>query len=194
MWEFIKPVMVRSKIVGVLALACLLTVSQAQAAPITGSEALPALGGITANTPDVDTATVFTFAAFGIGSKTGDYVGDITVTIPGPFTLTVSPPGSPNSFTISSPGWGTFTAMTLQLDDPTPPTFRQISFDGMFTPGPNFGAFAGMTNTASLDISFTQAGGPGNAISASATSSLALAGIGCVVGLGYVIRRRRMTA
>jgi hypothetical protein len=150
------------------AMVGLVLVPQAQADPIEGSEAIAVTGTITTSpTPlDIQAATSFMLPNLLRTSGLDDYASDSTTTIPGPFTL-MTALGS--SLTISNAGWGTFTGVVVFDSDATAGVEnRAFILDGSFTPGPN--QKPGTTaNTASLDIGFTQSGGPGNVISGSLT-------------------------
>lgn len=101
-------------------------------------------------------------------------------------------------FNFSTPGYGTFHSTQIQKVNNN--TYYVI---GNFTPGTDFpGSLT--SNTAEFEISLNQGGGPGNAISGSASlftpaihtsvpepSSLALACVGGLIGLVAVRRNRK---
>jgi len=183
-------------------LASLLTLTPAQAGAIVGSQAFNNAGVVITQPlggSDQGAATQFsiTLQTSAIaGGQTGDYVGFPSDTLPAA-TLDVASLGS---FTYGDAAFGTFTATSgVELSSPT--NTRTFFIQGNFVPG---SAFPGLTtNTASILIQFNQGGGPGTAISFSATqntpaspivpepASLALAGIGlCFVSFFRELRKR----
>lgn len=149
--------------------AFLSTGASAQAALIMGSESFAVTGispsGTSESLLSVSQFTGFTFMTL---SGTGDFAAfPVQLMNNSPLDTT-----SLNTFTFGNATFGTFTAtigaQTSAFSDQIGEQ-RSFSFVGVFTPGTD-PAFAGLTaNDASLIISLTQAGGSGNAISASAT-------------------------
>ena len=158
----------------VTVLSSFVVVQAALAVPITGSQALSGIG-VTANTGDIETATSVDILSFIISSSTGDFLSGpaagTTLNDTTPVTLNIpAAPGalSPN-FVISEGIWGTFTGTSLTLDDNGPVNGRNIYLLGTFVPNsPNFPATL-TSNSASLQLAFTQQGGVGNSISVSAS-------------------------
>jgi hypothetical protein len=114
-----------------------------------------------------------------------------------PVTATTFTPLTPTSFILGSATFGEFTGIS---DTKTASSTTSVSYvlTGTFAPGSEFGG--GPSELATLTVSFTQTGGPGTAISDSATlstvpepASIALLGLG-LAGLGgiSVLRRRRL--
>ena len=182
-------------------MASLLTLSPAQAGAIVGSQAFNN-GGVLITQPvggdNLGAATEFSVTlqtSSAVGAQKGDYVGFASETLPAA-TLNVASLGS---FTYGDAAFGKFTA-TSGVELSSPSNTRTFYIQGNFTPGTGFSGMA--VNTASILIQFTQVGGPGNAISFSATqntpaasppvpepASLALAGIGiCFVSLFRELR------
>lgn len=171
------------------------------AAQILGSQAL-LIAGVTPDgtgPDDLQTISSFTFAgAFSDLTASDDFTSfPSLVVVSGSFTLdTVTGIAS-----FGDASFGMFSGATVIE---TSNTFGSRSFqiNGMFAAGTSFPGLQDPT-TASFIISFTQAGGPGNSISASGTlvtpalptsvpepSTIALAGM-AVVGMVVAARRRR---
>ncbi len=106
-------------------------------------------------------------------------------------------------YSIGSSSFGTFTANISGAQLLNSNDNRVFQFFGTFTPGTLFPAGAFVPTNAELDISFSQSGGEGNAISVEATlhtfgqpagapepGSITLLGIGAL-GMGAVAFRRR---
>ena len=151
-------------------LASLLTLSPAQAGAIVGSQAFNNAGVVITQPlggDDLGAATEFSITlqtSAAPGGQTGDYIGFASDTLPAA-TLSV---GSLGSFTYGDSTFGMFTA-TSGVELSSPANTRTFFIQGNFVPGSGFPGLT--TNTASILIQFTQVGGPGNAISFSATQT-----------------------
>lgn len=151
-----------------VALALSMSTPSVQASQIVGTSALGA-GGITANNANIQLATSISIAGLQIQGASGNFTsGPPTFTVLfGPFVLSLSPAApSSNTFTFGGAGYGTFTATSFTLDDTSTGSARNVYFKGSFAPG--FGGFT-TNNNVTLQFSFTQQGGPGSAISGSAS-------------------------
>ncbi|MGQ0633608.1 MAG: PEP-CTERM sorting domain-containing protein [Planctomycetaceae bacterium] len=170
-----------------------------QAAFITGTQALAVLSEITASpTDDISTDNVFSGIEFTTtAAQTGDYVPFGTST----FASTTLDVGTSPYITFGDGVFGTFTGASIIDGGYNPATFtRSFSIIGSFAPGSFFGSLGG--NSALLSLSFTQVGGQGTAISASASlitpnpvvpepGTLVMLGTFCgPVALGLIRRRQ----
>ena len=155
---------------GVSALAIFLSATVGlRASPMSlGTQGFNAAGSvITPNTGDVTTATVFDFGNFGTTSnQTGIFAGMPTQLF-GPVSLDIT---IPTGLAFSNSVFGAFASTSIT------PIFigmntATYSEDGLWTPGT---FFSGLTGTFESDflMSFTQVGGPGTAVSFSATLSV----------------------
>ncbi len=182
------------------------TVAQAGPVPLDGSQGFNTSAtvpdGITPSTDLNSTGLVFTTLDLTTtgGAQTLNFVG-----VPAG-TIVSGPLDTSNlaGYSIGSSAFGTFTADISGAQLLNANNNRVFQFFGTFTPGTLFPAGAFAPTNAELDISFSQSGGAGNAISVEATlhtfgqpagapepGSLTLLGIGAL-GIGAVaIRRRR---
>ncbi len=169
----------------------------AQAAFITGNQGLADSGTPTLiGSNNINTATGFNFGnletttARDGGFRAGAPEIDLRST-----TFT---PANPTTFTLGvGSRFGTFRATSDVLVDSSS-VARSYLITGFFTPGSEFGG--GSPEFARLAVSFTQVGGPGTAISDSATltvpvpepASIAMIGLGLagVAGVSTIRRRR----
>lgn len=192
-----KPFLKSSALALVLALGAS---AAASAGPFTSGSMV--VSASTNTTTDVASTTVFTLnpASFTVGNGTGDFLGLSLTQADASFDL-----GTPTSFDFTDAGVGSFAASSI-----TPPTFdatnHALSFLvlGNYTTGTDFSPSA--TLTADEAFSLTQIGGPGTAISVSATFfspevlppppsspepvTISLFGAG-LAALGVVRRRRK---
>ncbi|MGQ0636277.1 MAG: PEP-CTERM sorting domain-containing protein [Planctomycetaceae bacterium] len=176
----------------------------AQAAFITGTQGLAVLSSIS-SAPTSSLATATSFSGIELtttAGQTGDFDPFPSVHTFGAVTLdtaTVSP-GTP--FTFGDALFGTFTGTSI-LDGGYNALTRSRSFvlTGTLSPGSSFSGL--ITNSASLSLSFTQAGGPGTAYSLSGTlitpaigvpepTTIVLLGTFCApaAAIGWLRRRR----
>ncbi len=165
------------------------------AAPSTGSQGFADLGAPTANTGNINTATLLSFGNMvSNGSQTGYFTGLVTQVF-GSVNLA---PALGTSISFGNGTFGSFasTSITEQTNSSGERSFLAIgnysagTFDPSLTPNPA---------PASMTISFTQTPPSIGAISASATlaippvpepSTLALATAGLGVGVLYLRRRQ----
>jgi hypothetical protein len=136
----------------------------ASAAPfVSGSLVLSAF---TSTTTDLATTTSFTLdpASFTLHNGTGDFSGLTLTQADTAFNL-----GSISSFNFTDAAVGSFTASGLNAAPSYNALAHTLSFLvlGTFAPGSDFSGPASLT--ADESFSLTQAGGPGTAISISAT-------------------------
>jgi len=169
----------------------------ANAAAVIGSQAFADVGNPTlVGSNDINTATGFNFGSL---QTTTSRTGGFTALAAGQvLTSTTFSPTSPTTFSVGNTVFGTFTGTSASLL-PSTSTNQNYLIVGNFTPGTAFGT-PNVPQLASLTVSFTQNGGPGSAISASASlstvpepTSVAMMGLG-VAGLGILsfFRRRRL--
>jgi PEP-CTERM motif len=181
-----KPILRRRFFAGLaLAVACVLASgASAQAGTIAGSISLADIGTPTANTGNILTATMFTL---GNVITTADSSGGYVVVPPGQVlgsaVINVS---NGASFVLGNAAFGTFTGAAGPVTITTDPAEEAVAIHiaGTFVPGTDFPP-GSTAPGATMDLSFTQVGGPGAPISASATlrsvpepASMALLGIG----------------
>lgn len=161
--------MMHRTLFGFATLAALLMGQSAQASAILGSAAIGgAVTGTnqTATTQDIKTATTVNFAGFSFQSGTNNFIGFGLFAPTGSASVLSPIVVGANTFTFGNASFGTFTATALVFDDNTTALARNVYFTGSFAPG-SFYNPPFTTNTATLQIGFTQQGGPGTAISAS---------------------------
>ncbi len=183
-----------NKILAVAALLAAFAVNTTQAGVIAaGTQGVADTGGPTASNSDITVAgTTFTIGDIVLsGNGTGDFAlnpisggGNRDL---GGSTLDMANPGA---LTFGSPAFGTFTATSISLLSSTSGQNAQVTFFaiGNYTPGSVLVAagYNGAAQAASFTISFTQTGGPGAAVSDSATFSTPPTGVpepATVVGL-----------
>lgn len=160
----------RSIIVG-LALAGLLSQTpDAQAQIVVGSQGFSFTGGVSTDTGNINTATVFTLDGMstflGPNNQRDDFLTYVTTaeTFASPLILTTS---TPTSFTFGNATFGTFVASSV-TENVSGSTTESFNMMGTFNPGTDFAAGGFTPGAAEFVISFTQ-GAPGDAISASAS-------------------------
>lgn len=157
------------------ALAAVVIGQSASAAQIMGSQGitLTARGQDVAISPGTSLfgATTFTFPSFSLGGQGGDF--QLYANGPDNLAGNTLNTANPTAFTFGSTEFGFFTTTSLPLDtNVSGSNSRTIYLFGNFMPGnspmdPSYNVLT--TNTASFVITFNQAGGAGNVISASAT-------------------------
>jgi hypothetical protein len=191
--------MIHRGLIGGLAVAvaaALLQATPVRADVVVGTQAIVDTDTPTANTGDITTATSFTLTALTTtGSRTGDFlaVPPLTALFPPTAILTLA---TPSTFHFGSTAFGTFTGISI-VTLASAPGFESFRITGLFAPGTLFPATKQTPSVTTLDLGFTQIGGPNTAISASGTlvavpepGSLLL-GVAGVAGVGLVTGLRR---
>jgi len=187
----------RSMLMGaVAALAVTGGASLAGATPV-GSIGYTALGGASADTTDLATATSVSIA--GAFETTGPGQGDLSVIAPGtpltitPTTFSVTPLDTPEATSLTLDVHGdvfTFDEQEVTVhhstgSGPDEHSTLTIDFTGSVT-GPDI---TSTTDTASATFTFDQTGGAGSTISFAGTAAHPAVPIG-LLGLGLTRRRR----
>jgi len=181
---------------------------QARAA-LVGTQGFDDSGSPTATPNDITLATTFNIGDFGSTlGQTGIFVGMPKQDI-GAISFNVTPvlhvPFPNSSFTFTNAVFGTFTSTEIELTSVVTGTNASVSYtiEGNWTTGSI--APPPSTVAATMTFSATQTGGPGKAISDSATftvpaiplttvpepSSMVLLVVGAMGGLGAWWRKRR---
>jgi hypothetical protein len=173
--------------------AALLQATPVQADPVVGTQANIDIDTPTANTNNINTATIFTLGSLQTTpSRTGDYTLVPSGQALGGATLTLA---TRSTFSFGNAVFGTFTATSLTTLLNVP---GAVGYDikGVFAPGSGFPASKGSTEADFL-LTFIQSGGTNTAISASGTlvsvpepGSLLL-GLTVAVGVGLASGLRR---
>ncbi|NCA11838.1 hypothetical protein EBR56_08540 [bacterium] len=131
-----------------------------------GTQAFGTLGTTTADTGDINTATVFTMNGVrSTASQTGYFVGLPANSNIGNWSIDVN---VGTSLTFTNPALGTFQSSTITTISNNPPQ-RTLYVLGTFTGGTNGGPVTPSPAPASLTMTFTQTG---FALSSSATLSI----------------------
>jgi hypothetical protein len=174
--------------------AALLQATPVRADVVVGTQAIVDTDTPTANTNDISTATSFTLVMLTTtGSRTGDFLAVPPLTALGGATLTLA---TPSTFHFGNAAFGTFTGTSL-MDLASATGFRSFRITGVFDPGTLFPATKQTPSVTTLDLGFTQIGGPNTAISASGTlvavpePGCLLLGLTGVAGFGLVTGLRR---
>ncbi len=134
-----------------------------QAAAATGTQAIVDLGATTADTGNINTATVFTFGNLvTTASESGNFAGPPSLA--NQFLGTnVTFNSSNGSITFGNGAFGTFTSTSLVGQDPSGVNTQSFTVTGTFTPGALLvaqGITMPSTNTTVV-LNFTQVNGTG---------------------------------